>query len=424
MTPCRNPLPRSRDRWSQSASNMSPARRTTAVLIVLACLISSSCAYTPYIKSPVPKPLAVRIQPHDLPSIMDMGYRVLLKEAAKKDLSALSRLDHDQSFQFGGINVKVSRLKATVLAFLQLLDEDLSPHAFQYELLKQFDFYKIKDDAEADDECSKLLVTGYFQPELQASLLSDSRFVYPIYGVPNDLVRVKLRDFGPDLPSVTIWGRISDHGLVPYYTRQEIDSGSWSNNAPVLAWLASPIDSLMLHIQGSGVLRFEDGSRRFVHYAASNGLPYRSVANWLIGHGFLNDNQADWPHIRAWAEANPDRFKDALASNPRYIFFNWEKDGPTGSLGEVLTPLISVALDPAVYPPGVLCLIRFDSPQPFGFYRERGSMGFVFNQDTGAAIKGPHRLDLYCGTGDQAGEIAGRLKARAELYIMLVKTSE
>lgn len=403
---------------------MSPARRAIAVLIVLACLIPPSCAYPPHVKPRVPTPLAVHIQPHDIPVIQELDDIALSKNAAEKDIKALSRLDPDQSFLFGGMSVKASRLKATAQAFLSLLDEGLSSQDFQYELVRRFNFYKIKGWSEAGNENAPLLVTGYFQPEFPASLAYDDHFTYPIYGVPADLVRVDIRQFDPILPPVTIWGRVSGQRLVPYYTRGEIDSGRWTDNAPVLAWLASPVDGLILHIQGSGVLRFKDGSRRFIHYAASNGLPYKSVGGWLIEQGLIMEDQADWPHIRAWAEANPERLKDAIASNPRYVFFKWEENGPIGSLGEVLTPLRSVALDPAVYPPGILCLIGFDSPQIFGPYRDRGFRGFVFNQDTGAAIKGAQRVDLYCGAGDQAGEIAGRLKARGELYIMLVKAPE
>lgn len=403
---------------------MSPAKRVSAVLSVLACLIASSCAYQPHERPHVLAPSAVRIPQHDIPVIMDLGDRALLKEAAERDLEALSRFDPDQSFSFGGMRVKTSRLRATVLAFLQLLDEDLPPTALQHEFLQRFDFYRITSGAEAGNDGSALLVTGYFQPELSASLVPDGHFTYPIYGVPDDLVRVDLRKFDPALPSMTIWGRISGQRLVPYYTRKEIDSGKLFENAPVLAWLASPVDGLILHIQGSGVLRFKDGSKRFIHFAASNGLPYGSVGAWLIEQGFLGEGQADWPHIRAWAEANPDRLKDALAANQRYIFFKWEKDGPIGNLGEVLTPFRSVALDPAVYPPGALFFFGVDTRQAMVPYMERGFKGFVFNQDTGAAIKGPHRLDLYCGAGDQAGEIAGRLKARGELYLILIKMPE
>lgn len=422
--PCKNPFRRSRDRWRQPAFDMTFPGIGGTFFLCLACLLLLSCSYHAHLKQSVFKPLAMHIQPQDIPIIpIDSGNKALFEDAAGKDLSALSILDPDKSVQFGGISVKVSRLKATVLDFLQLLDEDLSQDAFQYELSQRFDFYKLEDDEIADDD-SPLLVTGYFQPELRASLAPDSLFAYPLYGMPDDLIRVKLSDFAPDLPSVTIWGRISDHGLVPYYTRQEIDSGDWSNNAPVLAWLASPIDSLMLHIQGSGILLFEDGGRRFVHYAASNGLPYRSVGSWLIGHGFLNEGQADWPHIHAWAKANPDLFKEAIASNPRYIFFKWERDGPVGSLGKALTPLISVALDPEIYPPGILCFLEFAAQPAMARQRDGDFKGLVFNQDTGAAIKGPRRLDLYCGAGDRAGEMAGRLKARGKLYIMLAKTPE
>ncbi|MGB9711862.1 MAG: murein transglycosylase A [Dissulfurimicrobium sp.] len=399
------------------------SRKTVLALLVLICFLPPSCSYPPRVRQSVSAPYVVRVSPLDIPVFIDTGDRESLRDAAEKDISALSRFDPDQSFLLGGMVVKALRLKATVQVFLHLLDEGLSRQAFQEELARRFDFYKIERTIEAVDK-DPLLITGYFQPELSASLTPNDRFTYPLYGVPADLVRVDIRQFNPALPAVTIWGRVSGQRLVPYYPRKEIDSGRWPANAPVLAWLASPVDGLMLHIQGSGILRFEDGSRRFIHYAASNGLPYESVGGWLIGQGLIKRDQADWSHIRAWVEANPDRLEDALASNPRYIFFKWGKDGPVGSLGEVLTPLRSVALDPSVYPPGALCFLEFDARQALGSCVDRDFKGFVFNQDTGAAIKGPYRLDLYCGTGGRAGEVAGRLKAKGALYLMLLKTQE
>ncbi|MCK4425634.1 MAG: transglycosylase, partial [Deltaproteobacteria bacterium] len=131
---------------------------------------------------------------------------------------------------------------------------------------------------------------------------------------------------------------------------------------------------------------------------------------------------ADWPGIRAWAQENPEEFRKAYAANPRYIFFRWEKEGPIGTLGEVLTPMRSVALDHKIYPPGILCFLQV--PMPVSRSINGGAeifQGFVCNQDTGSAIKGPHRLDLYCGEGDEAGYVAGRLKAPGSLYLLLLR---
>ncbi|MDA8162528.1 MAG: murein transglycosylase A [Desulfobacteraceae bacterium] len=425
--PCKNPSWLSRGRWRQPAFNFNRVLFVVvaAALLSVACASITSCAHKHKKQTAAPRPLLERLEPQDIPALSDIkGDEASLKKSIKEALTALSRQDQKQAVAFGNKTIDMRRIKETLQTFLQLLDEDLTPRAFHDKLVKEFDFYRVNARRGNGTEGPPMLITGYFQPELPASLSPDSHFNYPVYAVPNDLVGVNLKTFDPNLPNMTIWGRVSANRLIPYYTRREIDSGEGPKNTPVLAWIDSPIDGLMLHIQGSGILKFQNGGRRFIHYAASNGLPYKSVGAWLIEHGFLGKDQADWGHIRAWADKNPERLKDALASNPRYIFFEWEDEGPLGSLGETLIPFRSVALDPTFYPPGAVCLVKFDMPAGIGHDTTGPFEAFVCNQDAGAAIKGPYRLDLYCGEGDKAGKIAGTLKAPGWFYLMLVKESK
>jgi membrane-bound lytic murein transglycosylase A len=369
-----------------------------------------------------PVPLIEQVPIEQLPAFEDLKDKKGLQKAISASLEYLEGHKDEQQIPWGNESITIGTLKKTLRAFSGLLDQNFPQEDLQREIGRLFTVYRITGDKKGKGPAEPFLVTGYFQPELAASLKADEEFSYPIYEIPPDLIQIALHDFDSSLPRETLYGRVSGQSLIPYYTRADIDNGRKLKCAGVLAWLRSPVDGLLLHIQGSGVLRFQDESRRYIHYASSNGYPYYSIGQWLIDKGLLYKDQADWPDIRAWAQKNPEEFRKAFDVNPRYIFFRWEKEGPIGTLGEVLTPMRSVALDHKIYPPGALCFLQV--PMPVSMSIHRGAwifQGFVCNQDTGSAIKGPHRLDLYCGEGDEAGYLAGRLKAPGSLYLLLLR---
>lgn len=379
-----------------------------------------------------PAPILESLSPDSLPKLQDTGRQAGLEEAIQASLRYLEGRQADETLPFGGGYVTVGRLRQTLKVFSALLAQDLTPTGWQDELSRRFTLYRLARPRDPwpletlrrvrQKDRGQVLVTGYFLPMLPASLEQTEDFPYPIYAVPGNLVRVRLSDFDPQLPLRTLSGRVVGGCLVPYYTREEIDFGqSLEGVAQILAWLASPVDGLLLHIQGSGVLRLSDGTDHHVHFSGSNGHLYGSVGRWLIDKGLLSPKEADWQGIRAWVEAHPESLREALASNPRYIFFRWEDKGPIGSLGEVLTPRRSVALDQSIYPPGALCFLQTELPDSNPDFPPRPWQAFVCNQDEGNAIKGPRRLDLYLGEGDAAGQVAGRLKTPGELYLLVAK---
>ncbi len=267
-----------------------------------------------------------------------------------------------------------------------------------------------------------VLVTGYFQPSFRGSLNATADYSFPVYGWPPDLLKANLQAFDPALPHVTIWGRSSNRRFVPYYSRKEIEERDLLPPETALCWLSSPVEVLELHIQGSGIINFPDGTSRFIHYAASNGLKYKSIGKVLLKQGVIPREKLDWPGIKQWAEAHPERFRKVSFENPRYVFFRWEEKGPIGCYGRVLVPGASVALDSTVYPPGVPGLLVLKLPNIRNgpnWFKNRPDTLLVFNHDRGSAIKGPFRVDLYCGTGQQAGSLAGRLKSPARLILLL-----
>lgn len=357
----------------------------------------------------------------ELPDLNISTVRIAgIDSAIKRTLERMSHGNRARTFSWAGGTTTSGKIWDTLEKFRTLLDAGLEPGQFRQKLEEQFRVYKVESCDKRSSHQQSVLVTGYFQPEIRASYVRKGEFQYPLYARPNDLVSVDLRQFDQKLPARRLCGRVTGKKLLPYYTRAEIDQGKVPINATVLAWLSSPVDGLMLHIQGSGLLKFPNGESRHIHFAADNGHSYGSIGKWLIKKGWLRYEDADWPGIRKWATSHPGNFQQALRANPRYIFFKWEKDGPVGSLGTVLVPMVSVAMDPALFPPGALCFLHVPGKTvPEG--KKWDFSGFVLNQDRGSAIKGPCHIDLYCGEGDRAGYTAGMLRHSGDLFLLMTK---
>jgi membrane-bound lytic murein transglycosylase A len=244
------------------------------------------------------------------------------------------------------------------------------------------------------------LLTAYFEPVLDATRQPSATHRVPLYAVPADLARRR-----------------------PWYTRQEIDTLPEARAALAgreIAWLADPVDALILQIQGSGRLRITepDGRSQTVRlaYAGTNDQPYRSVGGWLLRQGLVRD--ATWPGIKAWVRDNPSRVQEMLWSNPRMVFFREEKlgeldaaFGPRGAQGVPLTPGRSIAVDKDSIPYGAPVWLASRGPQVT-------LQRLVLAQDTGSAIVGAVRADWFAGWGHEAGELAGRLKQPLQLWVL------
>ena len=238
------------------------------------------------------------------------------------------------------------------------------------------------------------LITGYYEPVLFGSRVPDDFHRHPIHGVPDDLRR-----------------------RAPYFTRREIEARGAAFPAPVIAWVADPVELFFLHVQGSGQLSFPDGERIRVGYADTNGHPYRSVGNYLIERGELALEQASMQGIKAWAAANPGKLQEALGYNARYVFFRElaaaDGRGPIGALGVPLTAEYSVAVDRRFVPLGAPVYLATTFPlssEPL----ER----LMAAQDAGSAIRGVVRADFYWGTGVEAGAQAGRMRQPGRMWLL------
>jgi membrane-bound lytic murein transglycosylase A len=260
--------------------------------------------------------------------------------------------------------------------------------------------------------------TGYYEPLIRGSRNRHDAFQTPVYGLPADLVRADLGLFDPNLKGEHVSGRISGHALVPYPDREEIESAGLTT-APVLFYTDDPVVFFFLQIQGSGRVEFDDGSSERIAFAGENGRPYTAIGRTLIADGSLAREDVSLQTIRAWLAAHPDRAKSVMETDKSYIFFQ-EKPlgdaalGATGTLGASLTPLASIAVDQRFHALGAPVFVAADSPDPVH--------GLMVAEDTGGAIRGPARGDLFFGFGATAETRAGAMKAPGRLYLLLPNT--
>jgi membrane-bound lytic murein transglycosylase A len=238
------------------------------------------------------------------------------------------------------------------------------------------------------------LFTGYYEPELAGSTSRTPRFAYPIYRLP------------PDLRADTVW-----------YSREEIETrGLLRGRGLEIAWLDDPVEVYFLMVQGSGRIRLEDGSVIRVGYAGKNNQPYRSIGQELVRRGTHRMEDVSAQEIRSWVRANPAAGAALLNQNPSFVFFRKIKDlsadkGPIGAMTRSLTTMRSVAVDPAFVPMGAPVWIEKDGATPLN--------RLMIAQDTGGAITGEQRADIFFGTGFDAGEAAGRIKDSGRMVILL-----
>jgi membrane-bound lytic murein transglycosylase A len=267
------------------------------------------------------------------------------------------------------------------------------------------------------------LFTGYYEPLLFGSRRFGGAYTVPIYRPPDDLVQVDLARFNPDLAGYAIYGRVEGGQFVPYYSRADIETGALADRGLELLWVDDPIDRFFLQIQGSGQVQLDDGSLTRVGYASQNGHPYRAIGRDLIEIGVLTRDQVSLPAIKAWLEAHPADAPDIMARNRSYIFFEERPelgpdDGPLGAQGVSLTAGRSLAVDPRYVPLGVPVWLETTVPWPEGVAPLHRLM---VAQDTGGAIKGVVRGDVFFGSGARAEAIAGHMKSRGRYALLLPK---
>lgn len=296
------------------------------------------------------------------------------------------------------------RVRRSLNRFRTLVAFSQSAEELQQAVTEEFDFYK----SVGQDEQGTVAFTGYFEPTYAASRTPDETYRYPIYKSPADL----------------------DQWREPYPTRLELEGadGLQANQGPLagleLAWLPDRLEAFLIQVQGSARLEMVDGGTLSVGYDGRTDYPYTSIGRALIDDGIIREDALTLPVLLEYFEQNPEALDSYLPRNNRFVFFRETNGAPaTGSLGFPVTAGRSIATDKSVMPPGALALVNLPLPQrnQSGEFAVIDTSRFVLDQDTGGAIKGAGRVDLFVGTGTEAGEVAGLINDTGALYYLLLK---
>jgi membrane-bound lytic murein transglycosylase A len=263
------------------------------------------------------------------------------------------------------------------------------------------------------------LITGYYQPVLNGSRTPSAKYAYPLYGVPADLISVELSALYPELKYKRLRGKLDGNKLVPYLSRADIEQTSNPLAGNEILWVDDALDAFYLQIQGSGLIKLENGEQVHVGYADQNGHAYNSIGKILVQRGELTADQASMQGIKDWARKNPGKLQGLLNSNPSYVFFRELPSGlfgPLGALGVPLTAERSVAIDPKYVPLGAPIFLSTTYPNS-----NKPLKRLMMAQDTGGAIKDGVRADFYWGSGEAAGKAAGAMKQSGLIWVLLPK---
>jgi membrane-bound lytic murein transglycosylase A len=262
-------------------------------------------------------------------------------------------------------------------------------------------------------------ITGYYEPLLNGSRERKPPYLYPLYAPPDDLLTIDLASVEPQLKGLHLRGRLEGNKVVPYLARADIEQPDSPLKGKELFYTDDEVELFFLQIQGSGRLHLDTGETIRVGYADQNGYPYKSIGRYLVEQGELKLEQASMQGIKAWGRAHPERLQELLNHNPSYVFFRVsasQSDAPLGALGIPLTPERSIAVDARVIPlgsPVFLATTLPDSAEPLD--------RLMLAQDTGGAIRGAVRADMFWGFGPAAGAQAGKMHQSGAMWVLVPK---
>lgn len=342
------------------------------------------------------------------PSSQSLPSFAALAGPLRASLEYLSRqrADAPALVQPGG-GLSWGQLRDTARELADLLPElDANPGL----LAERFVWYEISPNP---------LVTGYYSPEISASLTRQPGYEHPLYGQPPDLRQASPAEQQAGRPKAY---RVTGGAVLPYHDRKAIDmDGALSGQGLEIAWVKSPLDAFTLQTEGAGTLVLPDGSRRTVQFKAGNGYEFTGLGQLLLANGALPREKLARESIRQWCAENPERAQGVMVQNRSYVFFELRSGPSAGAMEKPLTALVSLATDPSLLPLGTVAALDLGLPgqnggAPVGFH------GLVLAQDTGSDIRG-HRLDLYLGGGEKAERLEGGLRGSAGLHLLVSKNA-
>jgi len=285
------------------------------------------------------------------------------------------------------------------------------------------DFFETHFQPHAIEGGASGFVTGYYEPEVNGARTRDAQFCAPVYGRPDELITVAGETERARFNDRITGFRETGGRRVPYYTRAEIEMGALSGRGLERLYLDDAVELFYMQVQGSGLVHLDDCTSVRLTCAGKNGHPYTSIGKVLIERGELAPGDIDMDKVKAWLRADPIRGRALMHENRSYVFFRElseeeGRDGPRGARGVVLTPGRSLAVDTEYTPLGTPVFVTstdLDAPEGRSFRR------LMIGQDVGSAIRGPERGDIFWGTGEAAGAIAGRTRHAARFTVLLPK---
>ncbi|MGK5093669.1 MltA domain-containing protein [Deltaproteobacteria bacterium TL4] len=380
-------------------------------LFLLAVILQSCSLFVP--SQAVLEPLS----PEEVKSYLledDQDFE-LLPEALEASINYYRRLPDSYKFDYAGTLYTAREMEASMNLFLEILDNYEGEQRL-IQIQQKFQFYESKNTK------GQAFFTGYYEPLLEGSLTPTAAFNIPLYSMPADLITTDLGLFYDDLKGRRLIGKIKGNRLIPYDTREQIAyKSSLNSRAEIILYLKNHIELFFLQIQGSGLVKLPDETLQRVNYAGQNGHPYKAIGALLKEHIPLDEMSLQ--AIKAYLYSHPDEVRRILNHNPSYTFFREVEDGPLGNIEVPLTPGRSLAMDRQLIPRGGLAFIETIYP-PLNEEEQKEPnplSRFMVVQDTGGAIRGHGRADVFWGHGREAEIIAGHMKQHGRIILLVAR---
>jgi membrane-bound lytic murein transglycosylase A len=376
----------------------------------------SGCSLGPDATTVPEPPMLAPVPDAEWPVLMDDLEIESLVAACQQSLVYLNRVPAERTYSFGDETFTAAELAAATGRVIEIVTTEDDPKTRTDRLRNELRLMQSR----GRDNHGEVLFTGYYEPLMQARKEASEAFIYPVYTLPDDLVTIDLTDFGLESKGKPLVGRVDGRRVVPYPDRDAIDfDDALAGKAKVIGYLSDLVDLFFLHVQGSGTLLFPSGEKVRAGYTGSNGRAYRSIGRLLLDDKLMTVEEMSMQAIKKYLADNPGEIRRVLTHNPSYVFFRAlpTSGGPLGCYGLPVTAGRSIATDRRLFPAPVVAYIEGTMPSLTG--EDVRFARFAVNQDTGGAIRGPGRVDIFFGAGDQAGELAGRTKHLGRLYFLL-----
>ncbi|MCK5374250.1 MAG: MltA domain-containing protein [Alphaproteobacteria bacterium] len=400
-------------------------------LSLLFCLTACDQAETPQEEPAEQKPPELILTSSDFDKLPEWGKDTFegFAQSFARSCSRIMKRSSDEPFGVMGQDHKEVGTYGDWQAICKKFSHIKKPEQIKSFFEQSFTPYQVSANTEISGT-----FTGYYEASLYGSHTKSECYNIPLHKRPKDLVMVNLGEFREELKGTRIAGRVSTTGqLKPYETREKITKGDWPHTDAenILLWVDNAVDAFFVQIQGSGLVKMQDGRLLRIGYGGQNGHSYYAIGRELIKRGELTKENVSMQTIRSWLESNPNQANEIMNTNKSYVFFRTlDKEGPIGAEGTVLTPLRSLAIDRVLISYGTPLWLstqtqnNISSEQPSDAPDIPALNRMMIAQDTGGAITGPVRGDVFWGHGKKAETMAGYMNAKGRYWVMLPKASQ